>query len=212
MKDQEVTPQGGLIVSEITETDWQKIRNDLHFIDLMTSSAKKKGYRLIVSGGYAADGCLGRITRPHRDIDIPVYGQNNATIEVVREFVAGVKENEPAFSGVEVKDKGRQEFYHSYFAEGNGLGADIYYIQVTGNPFSQEKFVVKKDGSVTEKQEFETVKVSLEGISFEAVAPVPLLADKLSKQVTPKHNQDIANLRLITNAEEVAARLRKIRG
>lgn len=116
-----------------------------------------------------------------------------------------------------MKDKGRQEFYHSFFAEGCGLGSDIYYIQVMGNPFDDEKRVVKKDGSLTEKQKFDTLRVSLEQITFEAANPTSELVDRLYKREIrgdkPKveHDQDIANLRLITDAKEVDTRLSEMK-
>ena len=116
-----------------------------------------------------------------------------------------------------LKDKGRQEYYHVFFAEGNGLDSDIYYIQVTGNPFDQEKYVVKKDGSHTEKQTYDTVNVVLEGVTFEATNPTSELVDKLYKRKirgdVPKvrHDQDMENLKLITDSEVVEARLAEMR-
>ena len=207
---------GKIIVSEITEKDWQKIRNDLNFIDLMTKHAKKRGCRLIVSGGYAADGSLGQITRPHRDVDIQIYGQEDEAKQLVNQLIKEIKEEEPSLSDLGVKDKGRQDFYHSFFVEGNGLGSDVYYVQVVGNPFDNKKVVVKKNGTHTEKQEFDTVQVELEGISFEAANPTSELVDILYKREIrgdkpkPEHEQDIANLRLITDAKEVEARLAEI--
>ena len=83
--------QSKLLTSEVGEKDWQKIRNDLHFIERMTELAREKGCRLIVSGGYAVDGSLGRITRSHVDIDIQIYGQENGE-HLVKDFIVGVKE------------------------------------------------------------------------------------------------------------------------
>jgi hypothetical protein len=205
-----------LITSEVSETDWQKIRNDLHFIERMTKLAKEKGCRLIVSGGYAVDGGLGRITRPHRDIDIQIYGKDSGE-QLVKDFIVGVKEGESTFLEVELKDKGRQEYYHAFFAEGNGLGSDIYYIQVTGDPFDQVKFVIKKDGSLTDRQTYDTVQIVLEGVMFEAINPTSELVDKLYKRKirgdVPKaeHDQDMENLKLVTVAKVVETRLAEIR-
>lgn len=217
MEDNKDITKGKIVTSEITETDLRKIQKDLRFIDLMTKLAKEKGCRLIVSGGYATDGNLGRITRPHSDIDIQIFGQSDQSEYLVKELIAEAKKDEPTLSEVEVRDKGRQEFYHSYFAEGNGLGSDIYYVQVTENPFDKEKHVVKKDGTITERQEYETTEVTLEGITFEAISPTPELVDKLYKREIrgdkpkAKHNQDIANLRLITDPKEVEARLARMK-
>jgi len=201
--------------SEISEKDWQKINNDIRFIEMMTKSTKEKGCRLIVSGGYAVDGSIGQITRPHRDIDLQIYGQEDGE-ELVKNFIASVKIGEPSFSEIELKDKGRQEYYHSFFAEGNELGSDIYYIRVTGNPFDQEKYIIKKDGSYSERQAYNSVQVVLEGIVFEAINPTSELVDKIYKRKMRgdapklKHDQDIENLKLITNAKIVETRLAEI--
>ncbi len=206
-----------IATSEITETDLKKIQKDLRFISLMTKLAKEKDYRLIVSGGYAVDGNLGRITRPHGDIDIQIFGQGGESEQIIRDLVTKVKEDEPSLSEVNVNDKGRQDYYHSFQLKGNGLVSDIYYVQVTENPFSGEKHVVKNDGKITERQEYETTEVTLNGITFEAVSPTPELVDKLYKREIrgdkpkAKHDQDIANLKLITDAKEVNARLEEMK-
>jgi hypothetical protein len=216
MQDNRKFLQSKLLTTQVGEKDRQKIRSDLHFIEELAKLANEKGYRLIVSGGYAVDGSLGRITRPHRDIDIQIYGQGSSE-QIVNELVAILKKDEPIFLEVEVRDKGHQEYYHAFFAEGNGLGADIYYIQVTGDPFSQEKFVVKKDGSHTERQTYDTVQVTLDGIAFEATNPTFELVDKLYKRYirgdAPKegHDQDMENLKLITDNKVIEKKLADMR-
>lgn len=205
-----------LQVSEITEDDWQKIKRDLSFINLISGLARGNGLRLIVSGGYAADGNLGRITRPHRDVDIQIYGQEEKAEKLINQLIEEIKEREPDLSALEVKDKERKEFYHSFFVEGNGLGADVYYIQVVGNPFDDRKVVVKKNGNHTKEQDFDTVQVKLGGVSFEATSPTEELVDIFYKREIrgdePKseHEQDIANLKLITDSQEVRAKLVKM--
>ena len=54
--------------SEVEKDDLKKIGRDLEFIKLTTEIAKELGLRAIVAGGYAVDGSLGQITRPHNDI------------------------------------------------------------------------------------------------------------------------------------------------
>lgn len=202
-----------IATSEITESDLKKIKKDLRFIELMTQLAKEKGCRLIVSGGYAVDGNLGQLTRPHNDIDIQIYGDSEDSKDIVGELLREVKEKDPQFSQVESKDNGRQEYYHAFIAQGEGLGSDIYYIQVTGNPFDDEKHIVKKDGSIGERQHYHTLQVTLEGVTFEANDPITELADKRYKREIrgdePKayHNQDIKNLKLITDEKEVNSKL-----
>jgi hypothetical protein len=205
-------------VSEITDNDWQKISQDLLFIELLSRIVKDSGYRMIISGGYAVDGGLGFITRPHRDIDIQIFGQNQVNSNLLKQFIADLKDIDPKYSGLNVKDKGRQEYYYEFFIDGNGISADIYYVQVVDDPFAKYKYVVKKDGSVTNRQEYDTSTMKLEGKIFEAVSPTPELVDKLYKRQIrgdkPKsvHDQDIRNLKLITDPAEVDRQLAKLHG
>jgi hypothetical protein len=64
-----------LKTSEVDKEDREKIQRDLSFIEFFTRHAAEKGLRVVVSGGYATDGNLSRVTRPHNDLDIIVYGQ-----------------------------------------------------------------------------------------------------------------------------------------
>jgi hypothetical protein len=201
-----------IIVSEITEKDLQKIKKDLHFIELLSELAKGKGCRLVVSGGYAVDGSLGILTRPHGDIDVEIYG-NSDNAGLVNQLIETIQQTEPSFSDTTLLDKERQDYYHSFGVKGKGFGVDIYYVQVTGNPFDSDKYVVKKDGTTTKRQEYGTVNVNLDGVAFEAVDPTSELVDKLYKrhirgdEPKSKHDQDIDNLKLITDEKEVEARL-----
>jgi hypothetical protein len=203
-------------VSEIRKDDWKKIKSDLRFIQLVNRFAKDANLRVIISGGYANDGNLGEITRPHNDIDIQVYGNSNSPQEIVENLIQAVTAVDDTYSGLEINDKGRQEYYHSYFIEKEGLGADVYYIQVVGNPNGNEKRVVKSDGTYGEPHEFDANKVLLEGVGFEAENPVSELVDILYKRnirgdkLKDKHEQDIANLQLITDTDEVERRLSEL--
>lgn len=190
-----------LKITELSPLDWDKVGKDLKFIDLITQDAKGFGYRVVISGGYAVDGNLGRITRPHNDIDIEIYGVEEDPW-IIRDLVEAITQ-ERDYSELKLIDKGRQEFYHSFFVEGNGLGADIYYVQVISDPFAETKIVVKKDGSTTSEHSFNTRQVVLEGTVFEAVEPKEQMDDILTKaekaeSIQPKHKQDIDNLRAIT--------------
>lgn len=202
-----------LVTSEVTEKDLEKIQRDLRFIGLISKLAKEKNCRLIVSGGYAVDGSLGRITRSHGDIDIQIFGQGSEGDRIVGKLVADAIKDELSLSDVVIHDKERQEFYHAFVAKQKGFGADIYYVQVKDDPFGVDKHVVKKDGTITERQEYETVEVTLEGVTFEAISPIPELVDKLYKRTIrgddpkSKHDQDITNLMLIVDSKEVEARL-----
>lgn len=186
-----------LKLTELSPLVWDKVGKDLKFIDLITQDAKGYGYRVVISGGYSVDGNLGRVTRPHNDIDIEVYGTEEDPW-IIRELVETISQ-EKDYSDLELIDKGRQEFYHTFFVEGNGLGADIYYVQLVGDPFAETKIVVKKDGTTTSRHSFNTGQVMLEGIAFEVVGPREQLDDILKKAeiLKPKHQQDIENLKIL---------------
>lgn len=189
-----------LRLTELSPKDWEKVRKDLDFIGLMTNCAKSLGCRVVISGGYSVDGNMGRITRPHNDIDIEVYGTNQQP-QIVHKLVEDIVQQDP-FSELKLEDKGRQEYYHSFFVEGNGLGADIYYVCVTENPFAETKVVIKKDGTLTPEHSFNTRWVVLNDIAFEVVGPKEQLDDILKKRqkagnLKSKHEQDIENLRTL---------------
>lgn len=185
-----------LITSELSAPDREKILKDLRFIQKITINALEAGCRIIVSGGYANDGALGQITRAHGDIDLQVYGiQGDANI-LIKHLVEESSEN---IGILNLEDKGRELYYHTFKAKGNGLGADIYYVQVVTDPFSEQKIVLKSDGTHNEKQNFNTSKVALEGVTFEAVNPDEGLKDITGKResgygIKEKHDQDIINL------------------
>ena len=133
-----------LTTSEITKSDWGKIKKDLRFIELISRHAKKHNLRVIIFSGYAVDGCLGQVTRPHRDLDVQIYGQTNKGTSLVERLVSEIKTKDSIFSSLSIKNRGRQEYYQHFFVEGSGIGVDTFYIQVSGNPFDDKKQVVKK--------------------------------------------------------------------
>jgi len=185
--------------TELNPEQKLKIDRDLSFIDFITKRSKDFGYRTIVSGGYSVDGSLGQITRPHNDIDMQIYG-NKSDTQIIKRLIDDLNNNQKL--ELKLKDKGRQQYYHSFFIEGNGIGADIYYIHVLGDPFEYEKIVIKDDGTKTDKHPYNTNNVVLNGVSFEAIGPDEQLKDILEKrnrgdQLKIRHNQDITNLKLL---------------
>lgn len=189
------------------------VRNQLRFIHDISSKTLKRGYRSIISGGYAVDGALGEITRQHNDIDIQIYGKdimNSALLESI------ILDTLPSYHGkMHIEDQGRFEYWHKFFIHDNG--AEVYYIQVATQPFNDFKVVIKSDGTYTEEQEYETKMVYLQGIGFEAQNPIIELADKtfnrdFQRDVRQeKHDQDIYNLRLITDFYDVQQKLEKMK-
>jgi hypothetical protein len=51
----------------------EKVKSDLSFLKKLLNYSKEKGFRVVVSGGYGLDGILGKITRPHNDLDLLIY-------------------------------------------------------------------------------------------------------------------------------------------
>lgn len=195
-----------IITSDITQSDWKKIKKDLFFMDLAKKLAIDKEYRLIVSGGYSADGSFGRITRSHGDVDIQIFGKGKFVGQFLNELIDKAR-RELSLPDLELVDEGRKEFYHSYVARGSGFRADIYYIQVTSDPYGVDKYVIKKDGTHSDRQKYDTVQAELEGVVFEATSPESELKDILYKREVrgdkPKleHDQDIVNLRRVVASE-----------
>lgn len=198
---------------EITDEEREVISKHLHFIAQVTEINLKKGFRTIVSGGYAVDGHLGEITRPHSDIDIQIYGKdimNKALLEAI------CIDSLPSQHGkLNIEDHGRKEYYHQFFI--NGIRAEVYYLQVVTKPFSDTKIIVRSDGTYSEEHEYDTKMVYLNGVRFEAQSAVIELADKIFKREhrgdakQPKHDQDINNLKLITDMYAVQVKLEKMK-
>lgn len=207
MKSYKRKKQKKLFLSKISNKQWDKIRQDLQFIESVTKTGKKLGLRVIIAGGYAVDGSLGKITRPHNDIDIQVYGNNPNGKQVIVKLIKKIANSNIVFSGIRIKkDHGRKTYYYGILAEKLGFGADFYYIQIKGNPFNETKVVIKDDGKKTNRHFFDTVKVKLEGIYFEAQNPKAELEDKVGKikrgdKVRQEINQDIQNLQMLVNSK-----------
>lgn len=202
----------GFKITELSEVDSAKVKKDLEIIDLSVSFVQEKGYRAIVAGGYAVDAFLGKITRPHNDIDLQLFSQNSDPFEIVNALVAKIKGEKPGISDLKLTYKERRTYYHSILLEGKGIGIDIVYVQVTTDPFTEDKIVVKNDGSFSPSHKYETHLVNFQGIEFEAQLPIVELADKIQKRqkgapTRDKHTQDIENLRSFVKADELAKRL-----
>lgn len=184
------------MIQPISKKEHQKIKRDLAVIERIQIAAKKSNFRVVITGGYAVDGQLGRLTRPHNDIDVLLYGVRDDRQDVIVPLLQKILGGD-----IRVQDKGREEYYHTFRVEQGMFKADVYYLQVTINPFSAQKIVIKKDSSLHTPLQHKSKIVTLEGVSFEAEDPKVELEDKLFKRnvrhdpVYPKHDQDIYNLR-----------------
>ena len=205
-----------LVTQALTSNEQKKVNRDLRFISLLSQAAKVRHMRVVVGGGYAVDGALGEITRAHNDVDLQIYGQREDAMNIVAELIHEVGENDPFFADLPLMDHGRKEFFHELYAEKPGFGANIYYLHVVTDPSARDKVIVKNDGSHGEPHAFETHTVRLNGVAFEAQTAIVELVDKLYKRDRGdprllKHDQDIANLRLVTDADEAKKRIEQMK-
>lgn len=198
----ETTNHTNFTVTEPTPDQFQKIKADLQFISQFTKIAKTFGSRVIIHGGYSVDGAIGKITRPHNDIDIQIYSQDDNGVEILKNILKGVSTNS---ADTEIELKHTDLYYLNYYIKMPGFRGDIYYIHVADNPFDDTKTIIKTDGSRNESQEYETHMVKLDSIEFEATLPLKELEDKITKRDRGEKqrdeiDQDISNLQhLLSN-------------
>lgn len=197
----------------LSDEEKAQVSTHLLFIEKMTANALKKGYRVVIAGGYAVDGVLGEVTRPHQDVDIQLYGKEPMTKELLESIILDVL---PTQAGnLMIEDRKQLEYYQTFFIK--KVDAEIHYIQIVTNPFTDIKIVVKSDGTYSSEHVYETKMVFLNKIRFEAQNAVIELADKLYRreysgdQKLKKHEQDIHNLWLITDKYEVEEELKRVK-
>jgi len=191
--------------TNLNDKELSKIKLDLDYLEKIIEFSQKHHFRLVVSGGYALDGVLNAVTRPHGDIDIILYGKfpRNKVIQLIKEFILShyptakfSREPNPFSECLEITFKGFRN--------------DLYYVQTINDPSKDILTIKLIDGKIqinTQEQFPPPVKVELSGISFEVQDPNLLLADILFKrknrQKLIKHKQDITNLRGITDKSKV---------
>lgn len=185
----------------LTKDEQQKVSTDIQFIKSLAIACAPLKCRLIISGGYAVDGSLGVITRPHRDLDVQIFGQSSDAVGVISKLFQRLQENYP---GIQLVDEGQEDYYHLFkLTDGQFLKVEIYYIQTLESPFDPAKITIRKGGTQSPVGSFDTVISTLEEVIFESISPAEILKDKLSKMEftqsndLPKHSQDIENLKLI---------------
>lgn len=205
-----------LIKQDLSVEQRDKVNKALRFIDLVNKIGKEKGFRVIISGGYAVDGFLGEITRYHNDIDIQIYGTDSDAIRVVNQLLKSIQDKDNSFGNFSVEDKGRKEYYHNLLVRFADIGADLYYLQITTDPFSELKTIVKSDGSLSNPHKYNTNIVSINGTSYEIQDPVTEVVDKIYKREhrgdpkQGKHEQDIKNLEQLISKEEIQKKLQEV--
>lgn len=202
-----------LITQSLSTREQKKVEKDLEAINRLTKKGKELGFRIIISGGYAVDGFLHKITRYHDEIDIQVYGQEQDALQVILKLLESIGYGNDE---LEIQDKGRSEYYHNFVVKIGQLELDIYYLQVKNDPFAKEKIIVKADGSLGENQIYDTNKGKIYDISFEIQDPLTEVVDKIYKREyighpkLKKHEQDIKNLKKIFSGEEIQKKLNSL--
>jgi hypothetical protein len=194
---------------DLNENEKNEVEKHLNFISHVTEESIKYGYRAIIGGGYAVDGAIGKITRPHQDVDIQLYGNDVITPKLlVDSLLTGMYEE------YSLNDHERSEYWHSFFI--TEIGAKVYYIRLATKPFSDTRIVIKSDGKYSEEEDFDTKIVVLNGVRYEAQSPTLELVHKLYKREhrgdtkISKHEQDIYNLQQITDSYVVQEEIDKL--
>lgn len=182
--------------------DQTRINRHLAFIKHLTNTSIQFGYRPIVVGGYAVDGILGMITRPHANINIVIYGKDVITVTLLKERILT-----GAYQSYTVEEKERGLLCHEFYIP--EVQACIYYVAVATNPFSDTNIVVRADGVYTEEEEYNSKIVVLDHVRYEVQGATEGLAERIYQRdhqgllKNPKYDQDIHNLRSITDSYEV---------
>lgn len=195
-----------VIKKQLTSEENKKIQTDLDFLKKIINFAKENKFRLVVSGGYGLDGVLGQITRPHNDIDVILYGQKSRedAENLLTDFISSVDDNL-------LTDIKKNTFTLEVDINSEGLGVNIYNVQTKNDPFINLNEIIKSDGQIIINSEEGfplPVQGNLEGLVFEAQNPNLHLADILFKRRDvdqSKHEQDIQNLKQITDPQIVEA-------
>ncbi len=153
----------------LTKEEQQKVSRDIQFIRSLAIACAPLKCRLIVSGGYAADGALGYITRPHQDLNVQIFGQSADATALVGKLFQRLQEDYPA---INLSDEGREDDYHLLrIIDDKTLKVEIYYIQTLESPFDPAKIIIKKDGTQSPVGSFDTTISTLEDVIFESVSP-----------------------------------------
>jgi hypothetical protein len=190
-----------IISKSNVEINWDKVNRDLNLIRSLQEICETNNWRIVVSGGYGLDILLGRITRTHSDVDIIIFGQESrgGALTKIHTFLANQIPH-ATFKNSE------NDFQLVIDLHSPGLGANIYYVQTAISPFTNLNVIIKQNGeSITNsaKRFPSPVKGKLDELEIEIQNPHTHLADILYKQRTlthkPTHDQDISNLRQITD-------------
>ncbi len=193
------------------DIDWKKVIADLSSLKNLGEFARNNNWRFIVSGGYSLDMFLHLTTRTHNDVDIIIYGQENS-INAVKKISSFVLSK---FSDAVFMAK-QESLFTVIGVSSREFGANIYFIETIEDPYKNHHKIKKPDGEVVIYTEHDIPKPSRGKIGdceFEIEDQNAHLADILRKyksSVLPgKYNQDVENLKHITDPQRVESLLNK---
>lgn len=130
-----------------------------------------------------------------------------ATDEDVIDVVGKERILTGAYQSYTVEEKERGLLCHEFYIP--EVQACIYYVAVATNPFSDTNIVVRADGVYTEEEEYNSKIVVLDHVRYEVQGATEGLAERIYQRdhqgllKNPKYDQDIHNLRSITDSYEV---------
>lgn len=189
--------------------DWRKTASDLTYLKKLKEFAKNNNWRMVISGGYGLDLFLSLTTRTHSDVDVIIYGQENHD-EAIKKLNGFVLDS--------IKNAETDAKYNSSFMEldvnAPGFGANYYFVETADNPFTNQNKVKKPNGEIVESSEEQSPKPRLGKMGdfeIEIQDQNVHLADILFKlnvdNSSSKYDQDIENLRHITDPKKVESLL-----
>jgi len=185
----------------------EKLNTDLVFIRSFLDLSKSIGFRLILSGGYGIDFYLHQITRDHNDVDLIIYGlaERAEAGNLIGNWLKSLLNNPTIKITPEM-------FYEDIDVNSQALKANLYYVHTTNDPYKDLQHIIRQDGKNIENSvdRFPTpVSGKLNDITVEVQDPCSHLADILYKRINQEnrinHDQDIQNLRLVTDQHRVSS-------
>jgi len=143
---------------ELIDEDISNVaKKQLSLINEVFQAFKKENLQIFLCGGWAVDFLIGKITRPHVDVDTMVWKKDK---EKVRNIMKNL--------GFNVKDKERKFQNEKY-----GVQFDTDFIETRGS-----KFVIGKSVHIKTWQKYtfdESVETELENVKVKIINPNSLL-------------------------------------
>lgn len=159
-------------------TDQERQLDLIGYIDEEMESLYGNRLKYRVAGGWAVDGVLGKVTRPHDNVDVMVPRKNLPRFEMLLEDY-----------GMEIRPEGRNRH-----AEGRGVVADVVVLYPIGEDYAFET-PYHNPGAPIPKRFLKGKRVKLEGIKFTALNPTALYFAKITaKERCERDLKDAKNI------------------